>query len=160
MGFVVMYCNREALDSDKKSMLTGRVKILLKNKHLRLLKRSEVIAVYLFGSRALGLEHPWSDYDYAILTKKNNHTKGDALYRKLYHVLSDISPRSEKNDLIDIVYLRSVNLELAFHIIRYGQLILDRDPIARLECEVMIQRKYCDFKPILDAFDHRILESL
>ena len=123
-------------------------------------KTADVVAIYLFGSRALGLEHSLSDYDYAVLTSHNNHNKGDKLYHRLYQILSDISPRTKKNDVIDLVYLQSVGLELKMHIIRYGKLIVDNDPVKRLEFEVHTQRLYCDFKPLLDTFDSAILESL
>jgi uncharacterized protein len=119
-----------------------------------------VTGLYLFGSRAQRTEGPLSDYDYAVLLPTSGHSRGDPLYFKLYELLSEISPRTLKNDVIDIVYLRDVGLELQFHVIRYGQVLLDADPAARLRFEADTTLKYCDYRPILDQFDDTILESL
>ncbi len=116
-------------------------------------------AVYLFGSRAMGAEHPLSDYDYAVLTEVG-HSKGDDLYFKLYDLFSEVSPRTLQNDVIDIVFLRDVGLELQFHVIRYGQILFDADPRARLHFEEKAGLLYCDYRPILDQFDKTILQSL
>ncbi|HCU25710.1 MAG TPA: hypothetical protein DF383_11900 [Deltaproteobacteria bacterium] len=120
----------------------------------------EVLAVYLFGSRAQGIENPLADYDYGILTRQKGHRRGDALYQKLYDILSEISPRTLANDVIDIVFLRDAGLELRFHVIRYGKILYDRDPGARLAFEVQTGLLYCDYRPLLDEFDRVILESL
>lgn len=131
----------------------------LTNSQTTQLQQTDVVAIYLFGSRALGVEGEHSDYDYAILTK-SDHTKGDELYELLYEILSSISPRTLQNDVIDIVYLHRANLELRQHVVRYGQLIYDVDPMKRLKFEEQTVLLYCDFKPILDRADAAILDSL
>src|SRR3989338_6359291 len=99
------------------------------------LRKLKVQAVYLFGSRALGKETALADYDYAILIAKKGHSKGDSLYFQLYELLSKISPRTLKNDIIDIVFLRDAGLELRQHVIRYGKVIFDGVPKARARFE-------------------------
>lgn len=133
-----------------------QVELLLKEK---LKNVADVSAVYLFGSRALEIATAFSDYDYAILTKSNTHSKGDKLYNNLYTVLSEISPRKLINDVLDIVYLEQIGLEMKFHVIRYGRLLYDANPILRLAFENKTQLLYCDFKPILEQFDQEILNS-
>ncbi|MBI4042789.1 MAG: nucleotidyltransferase domain-containing protein [Deltaproteobacteria bacterium] len=121
---------------------------------------TDVMAVYLFGSRATGREHPLADYDYGILTCSTGHRKGDEFYFELYDLLSDISPRSFQNDVIDIAFVRDVGLELRAHIVRYGKLLYDRNPEARLEFESQTTLLYCDYRPILLEMDQAILEAL
>ena len=100
-----------------------------------MLNKAGIEAIYLFGSRALGKESHLSDYDYAVLCRKKGHSKGDPLYFRLYNLLCDFSPRTLKNDVIDIVFLRDVNLELKFHVIRHGKIIFDGVPKARCAFE-------------------------
>lgn len=119
-----------------------------------------VEAVYLFGSRALGREHPLADYDYAVLLKEKGYKKGDSVYDSLYEIFSEISPRGLKNDVIDIVFLKDIGLELKFHVVRYGKVLYDADPQARVNFESDTMLSYCDYRPLLDEFDRNILESL
>jgi predicted nucleotidyltransferase len=119
-----------------------------------------VQALYLFGSHAQGAAHPLSDYDYAVLIPKSGHSRGDDLYEALYDILTQISPRSLKNDVVDIVFLRDAGLELRFHVIRYGAVLFDANLMARLKFEEQTMLLYCDFRPILDEFDRAILESI
>lgn len=128
--------------------------------HQRILKAHGVLAVYLFGSRAQGQEGPLSDYDYAVLTKDGGHGRGDELYSILYDVFGEISPRTLDNDAIDIVFLQDTGLELRFHVIRYGVVLFDDDPGARLDFEAQTTLLYCDYRPLLDRFDRTILQTL
>ncbi len=124
------------------------------------LRRLGVQALYLFGSRAMGYEHARSDYDYAVLLKEEGHKRGDALYDKLYDLLSPISPRTLENDVLDIVFLRDAGLELRFHVIRHGRVLFESDPSARMNFEARTTLLYCDYRPVLDEFDRNLLESL
>lgn len=119
-----------------------------------------VQSAYLFGSRAQGTEYALSDYDYAVLMKKNGQQKGDSTYFALYDILSEISPRSLANDAIDIVFLKDAGLELRFHVIRYGKVLFDSDPLQRVNFEAQTLLLYCDYRPVLDRFDRAILEAL
>lgn len=126
----------------------------------KVLSKAGVQAVYLFGSRAQGKAGPNSDYDYAVLLPDRGHSRGDELYFGLYDIFSEISPRTLKNDVIDIVFLRDAPLELRFHVIRYGKVLLDTSPNARLDFEAQTILLYGDYRPILDEFDRNILGSL
>ena len=119
-----------------------------------------VKALYLFGSRAQGTAGPLSDFDFGILMNKRGHSRGGKLYQKLYDVLSPSCPRTLENDVIDIVFLRDAPLELRFHVIRYGKVLLDTDPRARLDFEEKTTLEYCDFRPLLDRQDEAILAAI
>lgn len=126
----------------------------------RRLRRLHVIALYIFGSRARGDAHALSDYDYAVLLPEGHHARGGPLYMQFYDLLSDISPRTLDNDILDIVFLRRAPLELQSHIIRHGRILFETDPKARANFEAMVTLRYCDYRPILDEMDRTILHSL
>lgn len=128
--------------------------------HKKTLKKLGIQAVYLFGSRAQAAEGPLSDYDYAVLTKDPGHSRGDFLYNQLYDLFCKISPRSLENDVIDIVFLKDAGLELKFHVIRYGVVLFDQNPLERLRFEQQTTLLYCDYRPILNEFDRTLLEVL
>jgi predicted nucleotidyltransferase len=128
--------------------------------HYPILEKGGVQAIYLFGSRAQGKENPLSDYDYAVLLKEKGYSKGDPLYFQLYNLFSEVSPRTLKNDVIDIIFLRDAGLELRFHVIRYGVVLYDKNPKERLDFESETMILYCDYRPLLDEFDQAILERV
>lgn len=125
--------------------------------HLRALG---VAALYLFGSRAQGVAGPLSDYDFAVLMKEPGQKRGGKVYNQLYEILSPLCPRTLKNDIIDIIFLRDTPLELRFHVIRYGKVLFDAQPLRRLRFEVETQLLYNDYRPILDMFDKAILATI
>ncbi|MFH0799306.1 MAG: nucleotidyltransferase domain-containing protein [Pseudomonadota bacterium] len=133
---------------------------ILKSKHRCALSKMGVCVLYIFGSRSMGKSGPLSDFDYAVLLPESGHLRGDGLYFELYDLLSDISKRTLKNDVIDIVFLRDVGLELKFHVVRHGVVLFEKDPNVRLDFEAETTLLYCDFRPLLDQFDTSILEAL
>lgn len=140
---------------------TGHVKKnqIFDPEHLQTLEKSDVQTIYLFGSRAQGLEHAKSDYDYAVLTDKP-HVAGDGLYHLLYDILAKISPRELNHDVLDIVFLNQANLELKFHVIRYGRVLYEKSTAKRQDFESLTTLLYADYRPILDEMDRAILESI
>ncbi len=124
------------------------------------LNRLGVQALYLFGSRAQGRASSLSDYDYAVLMAKKGHSRLGPLYFKLYELLSEVSPRDLRNDVLDIVFLKDAGLELCFHVIRYGVVVCDGNAKARQKFEEQTTLLYCAYRPILDAFDRAILAAL
>ena len=124
------------------------------------LKRLGLEALYVFGSRAQGLEGPLSDYDFAVLLPQAGHSRGDALYNELYDILSPLCPRQLENDVIDIVFLRDAALELRFHVVRYGKVLYDDAPLERSRFEETTTEEYCDYRPLLNIFDQALLASI
>lgn len=119
-----------------------------------------VQALYLFGSRAQGVEGPLSDYDFGVLMADEGHKRGGKLYDAMYDILAPLCPRTLENDIIDIVFVRDAPLELRFHIIRYGKVLFDENPRERGRFEDITTMLYCDYRPILDMFDKAILATL
>src|SRR3989338_2212944 len=119
-----------------------------------------VQALYLFGSRAQGVEGPLSDYDFGLLMASEGHKRGGKLYDAIYDILAPLCPRTLENDIIDIVFVRDAPLELRFHIIRYGKVLYDANPRERGRFEDITTMLYCDYRPLLDMFDKAILATL
>lgn len=136
------------------------VAIRISKKDQNTLRKLGVVTLYVFGSRAQGMAGPLSDYDFAVLTKGLDEKRGGETYLAIYDLLSDYCPRTLKNDVIDIVFLQDAPLELRFHVIRYGKVLVDADPRARLCFEEKTTLEYCDFRPILDMVDQAILASI
>lgn len=129
------------------------------------LEKIGVCALYLFGSRAEGTDGPLSDYDFAVLFRDSLLVKPgrkiDFLYQSLYSLLSDISPRTTKNDVIDIVFLQNgVSLELQAHVVKNGIILFENDADFRADYESQVMIRMADFRPILDIMDQSILSRL
>lgn len=140
--------------------------IQLSDETQRALAELGVVALYLFGSRAQGIEGPLSDYDFAVLVKDPQVLKDakqkTVLYNALYNILSPLCPRTLANDIIDIVFLDDVRvpLELKMHVVEYGKILFEDHPRQRADFVEKTVEMYCDFRPILDMFDRAILARL
>lgn len=127
-----------------------------------LLRKLGVAVLYLFGSHAEGLATPASDIDVGLLFAPDalplpaNKTE---LYNELYDVLTDVFDMRGFRD-IDIVFLDQAPLELQFDVITHGQTLFETDPEIRLGFEERIATLYRDFRPLLNEFDHAILQRI
>jgi predicted nucleotidyltransferase len=119
-----------------------------------------VITLYLFGSRALGVEGPLSDYDFGLLMNELGHRRGDDAYNAIYDILSPFCPRTLDNDVIDIIFLNEAPLELRSHVIRYGKIIFESQPLLRGEFETRTMLEASDFQPLQAEIDKTIIASL
>lgn len=124
------------------------------------LARLQVQALYLFGSRAIGTAGEQSDYDFAVLMPQAGHSRGDLVYHALYDLLTDLLPVTTSPLVVDIVFVRDAPLELAMHVVRYGNVLWESDAKARANFTAHTTLLYADFRPILDEMDHTMLESL
>ena len=116
-----------------------------------------IICVYLFGSVALNLETQKSDIDIAILINED---------LKIDYLDYDLNISSELTEIlhkpIDIVILNEATPLLYFRILKYGKLILDKEPDKRAEYEMKILSYYYDYKRFFDFhikyFHQRLLK--
>lgn len=105
--------------------------------------RHDIVAVYLFGSRATREASPTSDVDIAILLKPGSVKQAAKLRFALY---ADLSRLLHRND-IDLVMLNtSRNLILQDTIVREGKLLYSADDEARIAYEVRTMHMCIDFK--------------
>ncbi len=132
------------------------------------LSKLQVIALYVFGSRAAGGNpSPMSDYDFAFLLdpKKrdaiNDPTLRLELYQQLYQLLTAEYEISFDTP-VDIIFLQAdqTPLELKANVIRTGELLFDADPTTRANFESYLALLAADMQPIREMMDQATLERI
>ncbi len=108
--------------------------------------RPEVVAVYLFGSMAEGLETPLSDVDLAYLCADG--AAEDRIFDELYESLQ----RCLGEGNFDLVPLRRAPLHIQFQVATSGKLLASRDAVAVEGFSARAIARYLDFKPVRDAY--------
>jgi uncharacterized protein len=112
--------------------------------------RVDVVAAYLFGSRARGTARDDSDVDLAVLVRGEPAATLDGLGMDL---LADL-----ERDLgcrVDLVVLNRAPWDLVHRVLRDGRLVLERDRSARIRFEVNARNQYFDTQPILRRYRYR-----
>lgn len=106
--------------------------------------RPEVVAAYLFGSRAEGVPRPDSDVDLALIV--DPPPDFPLLYRlQLVPELQNLL-RQE----VDVVLFDQANPLLQFQIISKGILLYERDPDRRAVATMRALSRYYDYKRFHD----------
>jgi uncharacterized protein len=83
----------------------------------------EVVAIYLFGSRARGEALPGSDVDIAVLAASP--------LAPLFRFDLQEALAAELHAPVDLVDLRSASTVMRVQVIEHGRLLYERDPVAR-----------------------------
>ena len=126
-------------------------------------------AAVLFGSHAEGIAGPLSDVDVGVFIKNrdifrsSNYEKKTELYNALYDTLSSLAARTVKHLCnIDIVFLQDekVNLQLKFHVSKYGVPLFEQDPRIFAHFKEDIMERYADFAPLRRMFNEAILARI
>ena len=107
----------------------------------------DVIAAYLFGSRARGTAGPRSDVDVAILLRT---TPPGTLLDQPFALEDDL--RGALQVEVQLVVLNTAPPDLIHRVLRDGALLIDRDPGARVRFEVAARNAYFDLKPFLERY--------
>jgi predicted nucleotidyltransferase len=103
----------------------------------------DVIAVYLYGSRARGTESARSDMDLGVLLRTApKPVLGNAAAR-----IEDEIERAARIS-VQAVVLNTASPDLVHRVLRDGILLLDRDRAARIRFEVQARNEYFDLAPI------------
>lgn len=116
----------------------------------------EVIAAYLFGSRADGTANEDSDYDFAILTD-TSYPQDDGI-NLIMGLKEEMQALLEKE--VDLVLLNKASIEFRFLVIKYGRLIFSANEDKRTDFEDIVIRDYLDFKPFLDLYRKEVREAI
>lgn len=109
-------------------------------------KRPEVVAVYLFGSRAEGVARPDSDLDLALMLDRLPDLP--LLYR--LEIMSDLQDLLRQR--VDAVLFQEASPLLAFQILRHGRLVFDRNPDRRAVIIMHALSRYYDYKRFHDYY--------
>lgn len=135
----------------------------------RRLRALGVATIYLLGSRATGTATPRSDYDFGVILDRGTQAHGERTYpdlhAALYTLLSDRLPREEPpppgilRDL-DVVFLQRAPLYYTTHALRYGSLLYDGNPRARVAFEERTRALVMDFAHYRRALEEALLRAL
>lgn len=111
----------------------------------RLKARDDVIAAWLFGSRARGTERKSSDVDVAVL-RQPSEDEG-ALDSLMLDVEDDI--RGDLGGLeVQLVVVNEAPSDLVHRVLRDGILLIDRDKSRRVGFTVRKRAEYFDLEPV------------
>ncbi len=120
-------------------------------------KVAGIRGVYLYGSRAIGLERPDSDYDLAVLSAYPYKLKPMERFELSVEMGDSIQAT------VDLVDMRVVPLDLRFEIVAQGKRIYCSDAYYcdRYEMAVisMYQRFEQERKELVEAYKKRILSN-
>jgi len=103
-------------------------------------RRSEVMAVYLFGSYAKGRQEMDSDIDLAIFLNRDDRPRRNEL-RKQYIV--DLGRILRKD--MHIVIISSIDEGILAQIFKYGQCIMNHDPHLLAHFKMIAYAMIADF---------------
>jgi uncharacterized protein len=99
----------------------------------------DIVAAYLFGSRAEGVERPDSDWDFAVLW--SDAVASTDRFRRRMRLMETLAHRLGCR--VDVVDLRTAAVLLAVHAVR-GELLFERDPAVRSLFEMRIRSREDD----------------
>ncbi|MBC7249766.1 MAG: DUF86 domain-containing protein [Anaerolineae bacterium] len=107
--------------------------------------QSDIIAAYLFGSRATGRAREGSDVDVAVLLEEEDSMARFERRLRLMTEVSDVCGREA-----DVIVLNDAPPILQHQVLKHGRLLYERDRRARIEFEVRAGQIYADLKPMYD----------
>jgi predicted nucleotidyltransferase len=113
----------------------------------RLAAEGDVVAAYLFGSQARGTAGPASDVDVAVLFGRR---PAATLLAQPFALADELQGLVGRH--VDLVVLDTAPPDLIHRVLRDGQLLLDRDPAARVRFEVAARNAYFDLLPTLERY--------
>ena len=104
---------------------------------------ADVLAVYLYGSRARRTASARSDLDLGVLL-------GAAPAPTLRGTARELEAEVERSVRVptEVVVLNRAPADLVHRVLRDGVLLLDRDPAARIRFEVRSRNEYFDLAPL------------
>lgn len=109
-----------------------------------------LVAAYLFGSVARGMDSPSSDVDVGILLQTASSDELNGLRLTLEGDLERALRQRTQ-----VVVLNNAPPDLVHRVLRDGRLLLDRDRVARIRFEVRTRNEYFDLLPILNRYRRR-----
>lgn len=113
--------------------------------------RPEVQCAYAFGSRISGRPRPGSDLDIALVLTPEAMASDPLTPELLANRFEEALDRGIE---IDVRAARSLPLTLQGRIVTEGVRIYEGDPVARVEFETDVRRRYFDFLPLIERDAH------
>ena len=103
----------------------------------------DVVAAYLYGSRARGSAGATSDVDLAVLLAR-------APAATLKSPARDLESQLERalRLPVEVIVLNGAPADLVHRVLRDGKVLLDRDRATRIRFEVQARNEYFDLAPL------------
>lgn len=124
-----------------------------------LFKKFDIKLAYLFGSQAKGKAAKESDFDIAVLFKKE--PREPLALEETSRLSSDLNEYFSTK--IDIVSLHYAPLLLKYEVVAHNRLLYCENEIDRINFEVSVIKEYIDEEPVRklynDALHKRILQA-
>lgn len=140
---MIKYGEKLTEAEDRPPLLTGKLS-----------ERKDILAIYLFGSRAIKKADDLSDIDIAILLKSNQCSFDEEL-----HLLNEINSIL-RTDEVSLVILNKAPLVIRSGVIKGAKVLYSADDNARLMFEEKTMKQYMDFKYYLDDYDKEFMASM
>ncbi|MBI2335863.1 MAG: nucleotidyltransferase domain-containing protein [Deltaproteobacteria bacterium] len=122
-------------------------------------KRREIKLAYLFGSEAKRPHQPSRDVDIAVLLNKSLRGLQQFDYRvQLCQGLEDFLHSFKQTLKVDLVLLNEADPFLTYQVLKYGQLLFERQKKSDRDFKVRSMTRYFDAKPLHDFFFERALK--
>jgi predicted nucleotidyltransferase len=102
-------------------------------------------AALLFGSHAVGHARSSSDVDIAVLVDAASAT---ALRKPLLWSLFAALGRELPAERLDVVVLNDAPSKVAFHVLKEGRVVLERDPVDLHRFRVRTYSRHADYQPV------------
>jgi predicted nucleotidyltransferase len=102
---------------------------------------------YLFGSRARDDFRDHSDVDVAVMWETEPENAVEAMGLGISAELTRLLGRE-----VDVVVLDNAPVDVSQRVIRDGQIVLDRDPVARIRWEVKTRTLFLELLPALREY--------
>lgn len=121
--------------------------------------KKHVVAIYLFGSFAEGAGKTDSDIDLAFVFNERFYKTDPFVALQQAELLSiKISEKIKKP--IDVALINGCSLSFAYHILKKGICIYEKNPAKRILYEVTLDSKYTDFKLFIEELRESKKEKL
>ncbi len=117
----------------------------------------DIVALYSFGSLAQNALKPLSDLDFGILIPSRMGKK-ECFDKQLK--LVGLFTESLKTEEIDLVFMNHVASNIAFQIVKSGNLLLCNDRRLLIDFREQLVMSYLDFKFVRNEFDSVFLKGV
>ncbi len=117
--------------------------------------RTDIVAVYLYGSQVSGQARPDSDVDLALLMRP----EGRDLFDLELRLDSEIATRLSGYE-IEVLVLNRAPVSMQFEAVSTGRLLFSADEAFRTEWEVSMLSRYWDIRPFLQEYDRVFFKRL
>ena len=117
-------------------------------------KREDIMAIYLFGSRAANTADDLSDIDIALLLTVN-----EISMEKELDLIGEITSILV-TDEVSLVILNKAPLVIKYGVLKESKVLYSADDRARLAFEENVRKQYFDFKYHLDIYDKEFISLM